>query len=58
MCFGMGCPYEWKDGPNVGVCTIHSNFYPSDAACVDLRIDCDECDNGAFTECDGHCLED
>ena len=58
MCFGMLCKYEKKMGPDVGECTAGSKK-PWDAACADppeLLFDCEEC-LGAFTECDGHCLE-
>jgi len=57
MCYGM-CKYERKIGPDVGECTVGSKK-PHDAACMNHEdsFNCDECDNGAFTECDGHCME-
>lgn len=58
MCYGMRCPYERHDGPEAGECTLRGVQYPADAACSADRFDCDNCDNGAFTECDGHCMEE
>ena len=58
MCYGMGCQYERKWGPNAGECSVGAKK-PMDAVCMDepeLFPNCEECDNGAFTECDGHCM--
>lgn len=61
MCYGMGCRYERKGrGPDAGECTVSGELKPNDAACMwkPEFPDCENCDNGAFTECDGYCMEE